>query len=342
VTVHVGLIGGGNISDTHGRAALSVPGVSVSAVYGDNREKAAAMAHRFHAAAYDTRDAFLAHRPMDLVAIGSPSGLHADQGIRAAARGLHVLVEKPIDITLEKADALISAADAAGVTLGVFFQDRFKPDVSRLKGLLDGLRLGRPLFVVASVPWYRPPEYYSASRWRGTWALDGGGALMNQAIHTLDLLVWLLGDVVDVQATVGTQLHRIEVEDTALALLRFACGAVGVIAATTAAYPGYPRRIHITGTEGSAVLEHDRLARVDVLSPGPDAAVSALDAESASASSPVVADIGPHRAVIEDFLSAIRERRSPRCDGRDARRSVALVRAIYDAASGRRPMEARV
>jgi predicted dehydrogenase len=335
MTMHVGLIGGGNISDTHGRAALSIPGMSVAAVYGDNREKAAAMAHRFDAVACDTLDAFLAHRPMDLVAIGSPSGLHADQGIAAAAHDLHVLVEKPIDITLEKADALISAADAAGVTLGVFFQDRFKPDVCRLKHLVDGGRLGRPLFVDARVPWYRPPEYYAASRWRGTWALDGGGALMNQGIHTVDLLVWLFGEVVEVQAAVGAQLHRIEVEDTALALLRFACGAMGVIAATTAASPGYPRWLQVSGTEGTAILEHDRLARVDVLRPGPDAVVSAADPGSASASSPVVADIGPHRAVFEDFLSAIREKRLPRCDGREGRRSVALVRAIYEAAAHR-------
>lgn len=332
----MGLIGGGNISETHARAAVAIPGVRIAAVCGRNQDKVRALAARHGATPYDTLEALLAHRPIDLVAIGSPSGLHAEHGIAAAERGLHVLVEKPIDITLERTDALIAAAEAAGVSLGVFFQDRFKPDICRLKALLDAGRLGRPLFVDARVPWYRPPEYYSASRWRGTWALDGGGALMNQGIHTVDLLVWLFGDVVRLQAVTATSLHRIEVEDTALALLEFASGAVGVLAVTTAAYPGYSRHIQVTGTEGSAVLEQDRLAqdrlaRVDVLKPG--AVVAVTEAPSASASSPAVADIGPHRAVFEDFLSAIREKRAPRCDGREARRSVALVRAIYEAAA---------
>lgn len=339
MTVHVGLIGGGNISETHGRAALEIPGVSVAAVWGGNREKAAALALRFGAAQYDTLDAFLSHRPMDLVAIGSPSGLHADHAVAAARGGLHVLVEKPIDVALERADALIAAADAADVALGVFYQDRFKPGVCRLKAIVDEGRLGRPLIVEARLPWYRPPEYYSASRWRGTRALDGGGALMNQGIHTVDLLLWLLGDVAEVQAVTATQLHRIEVEDTALATLRFRNGAVGTLFATTAAYPGYPRQIQVTGTLGSAALEQDELVRFESAVPGADSAASPAAAVGASASSPVVADVGPHRAVLEDFLSAIRERRPPRCDGRDARRSLALVRAIYDAAESRRPVE---
>jgi UDP-N-acetyl-2-amino-2-deoxyglucuronate dehydrogenase len=334
VTVHVGIIGGGNISDTHARAALGIPGVRVAAVYGDNRGRAAALAERCGAVPYEHLDSFLAHRPMDLVAIGSPSGLHAAQGIAAARAGLHVLVEKPLDITTDAADALIAAAEDAGVRLGVFFQDRFKPDLLRVKAHLEERRIGRPLFVDARVPWYRPPEYYGASRWRGTWALDGGGALMNQGIHTVDLLLWFLGDVRSVQAVTKTTLHRIEVEDTALALLEFECGAVGVLAATTAAYPGYPRRIQITGVDGTVVVDGDRLTAADLRQAAvAQAAEPGLGAgpTPASAASPVVADEGPHRAVFEDFLEAMRTGRAPRCDGREARRSVALVQAIYDA-----------
>ncbi len=307
----------------------------VAAVYGDNRAKAAALAGRHGAAACDEFDAFLAHRPMELVAIGSPSGLHAAQGIAAARRGLHVLVEKPLDITVEAADALIAAAGQAGVRLGVFFQDRFKPDIVSLKRIIDEGRLGRLLFVDARVPWYRPPEYYGSSRWRGTWALDGGGALMNQGIHTVDLVLWLAGDVARVQAIAKAALHNIEVEDTAAALLEFESGAVGVLAATTAAYPGYARRIQVTGTEGSAVIENDRLVSLDLGNPGSERVEPAADVKQASAASPVVADAGPHRAVFEDFLQAIETGRPPRCDGREARRSVALVRAIYDAARHR-------
>src|SRR5262249_12356193 len=149
---------------------------------------------------YQDFEAFLSHRAMEMVVIGSPSGLHAAQGIEAARRGLHVLVEKPIDISSERVDALIGECKRQRVKLGVIFQDRFQPDIRRLKRLVSDNLLGRPLLADARVKWFRPPEYYAGSRWRGTWALDGGGALMNQGIHTVDLLLWLLGDVLHVQA----------------------------------------------------------------------------------------------------------------------------------------------
>lgn len=184
------------------------------------------------------------------------------------------------------------------------------------------------------MPWYRPPSYYADSRWRGTRALDGGGALMNQGIHTVDLLLWLGGAVTAVQARTATLFHAIEVEDTAAAVLEFASGALGTVFATTAAYPGWPRRITVTGTEGAATLGGDDLASAVVRGGEAVAGVEAADTGTPAASaSPVVNDPGPHRAVIEDFLAAIREGRPPRCDGRDARRSVALIRAIYDASA---------
>jgi predicted dehydrogenase len=185
--------------------------------------------------------------------------------------------------------------------------------------------------VSARVPWWRPPEYYSGSRWRGTWVLDGGGALMNQGVHTVDLLVWLLGDVARVQARTATLRHAIEVEDTAVAVLEFASGAVGALEATTAAYPGYPRRLELTGTEGTVVVEHDRIMAADLRAPVEGLTTGTGDANR-SASSPVVSDVSGHRAVLEDFLQAIGTGRRPFCDGREARRSVALVEAIYRSA----------
>ena len=184
---------------------------------------------------------------MDIVAIGSPSGLHAEQGIAAARRGLHVLSEKPLDITTRRADELIDACAAAGVKLGVFFQDRLRPAVARIKRMLDDGELGKPVMIAGRVRWYRPPEYYSGSKWRGTWTLDGGGALMNQAIHTVDLVQWLFGPVARVSAAVATRVHEIEVEDTAAAVLEFTSGAIGTIEAATSLFPGYPRRIEVTG-----------------------------------------------------------------------------------------------
>ena len=331
MTIHVGLIGAGNISQTHARAAAAIPGVSVAAVHGANGVKARELAASHGAAAYDSLDGFLDHKPMDLVVIGSPSGVHAAQGIAAARHRLHVLVEKPIDVTTERADELIAAAEESGVRLGVLFQDRLKPGIVKLKQLVDSGGLGRVLSVSARVPWYRPPDYYRLSRWRGTAALDGGGALMNQGIHTVDLLLWVLGDVIRVQARTATLLHEIESEDTALALLEFASGAAGVLEASTATYPGYPRRVEITGTEGTVVLEHDRLVTADLRTPRPELVGGGGDA-NASASSPVVSDASGHQRLIEDFLQAIETGSRPACDGHEGRRSVELVEAIYRSA----------
>lgn len=301
--MRIGIIGAGGISDTHVRAARAIDGTSVVAVFGANAQKTRALAASAGAVAYDEFEAFLSH-PMDMVAIGSPSGLHADQAVAAARRGLHVMVEKPLDISTARVDSLLSEADQAKVKVGVFFQDRMQPDIVALKARLDAGEIGTPLFAQGQVRWYRPPEYYGTSRWRGTWALDGGGALMNQGIHTLDLLLWLAGPVTRVTGRTATRLHTIEVEDTAIALLEFDNGALGTIEATTAAFPGFPRRVEITGTKGTLVYEDP---------PRPA----------------VVGDATPHRRVLEDFIEAVRRGRQPACDGVQGRRSVAVVEAIY-------------
>ena len=179
-----------------------------------------------------------------------------------------MLSEKPLDITTGRADALIDACAAAGVKLGVFFQDRLRPAVAEIKRMLDDGELGKPVMIAGRVRWYRPPEYYSGSKWRGTWTLDGGGALMNQAIHTVDLVQWLFGPVARVSAAVATRVHDIEVEDTAAAVLEFTSGAIGTIEATTSLFPGYPRRIEVTGSEGTVILEDDKSSGSTCATPG--------------------------------------------------------------------------
>jgi predicted dehydrogenase len=340
MTTRIGILGAGSISDTHARAALAIPGVEIAAVYGRNVEKARRLAERYGGVAYDNLESFLDHRPMDLVAIGSPSALHAEQGIAAAGRGLHVLVEKPLDVTTARADALIAAADRAGVTLGVFFQDRLKPDVVKLKQMVDAGAIGRPILASGRVKWYRPPEYYGGSRWRGTFALDGGGALINQAIHTVDLLLHLWGPIVSVDARAGTEFHKIEVEDTVVATLQFENGALGVFEASTAVFPGYPRRVELTGSNGTLTLEHDHLVGVDLKEPDarfPAPAVEARDG-AVNASSPTVSDATPHRRILEDFLHAIRTSGTPACDGPEGRRSVAVIDALYASARAKGPV----
>ncbi len=333
--IHAGLIGAGNISETHARAVRAIPGAEVVAVYGANAQRVDRLCREHGGAAYHDFQAFLAHRPMEMVVIGSPSGVHAEQGIAAARQGLHVLTEKPIDTSVERADALISACEQAGVKLGVIFQDRFKPDLRRLKQLIAEGLIGKPLLVDARVKWYRPPEYYSQSRWRGTRALDGGGALINQGVHTVDLLLWLLGDVVKVQARTAAMLHQIETEDTALALLEFSSGALGQLQATTAAYPGYPRRVEITGSKGTIILEQDCIVAINLRTPYQGPISSEVADQNPSTSSPVVSDIRGHQSAIEDFILAIEKGTAPMCDGREGRKSLALVEAIYKA-SGQR------
>jgi len=308
--MRIGILGAGGISATHVRAAQAIPGVEIVAIHGANTGKTAALARQAGAAACDDLDRFLA-QPMDMVAIGSPSGLHARQAIAAARRGLHVLVEKPLDVTTAAVDQLIEEADRAGVTVGVFFQERLVPEIVAMQAAIAGGEIGDPLLASGHVRWYRPPEYYSGSRWRGTWALDGGGALMNQGIHTVDVLLHLLGAATRVSGRIATRLHAIEVEDTASALIEFAGGACATVEATTAAYPGFPRRLVITGTRGTLVHEDP---------PRPAA----------------VADATPHRRVLEDFIAAIAGGGTPACDAREGRRSVAVVEAIYRSArSGR-------
>jgi UDP-N-acetyl-2-amino-2-deoxyglucuronate dehydrogenase len=332
MTMHVGLIGGGNITETHARAALAIPGVTIAAICGSNADKVKRLTQQYGGQPYDRLEQFLHHWPMDFVAIGSPSGLHAEQGILAAERGLHVLTEKPIDISTAAADELIAATEQHNVKLGVMFQDRFKPEIKRLKQWMERGVIGKPLLADARVKWYRPPDYYGKSKWRGTLALDGGGALINQAVHTVDLLLWLMGDVTRVHSCAATTLHEIEGEDLAVGALEFASGALGSLQASTAIYPGYARRIEITGSEGTIALEHDRIVAVDLKNPPEDVRPGVPSADSENVSSPVVSDFGGHQAILEDFIRAIREDGTPACDGREGRRSIALLEEIYRSA----------
>ena len=331
--IHVGIIGGGNISETHARAVCETDGVEIAGIYGRNVEKASRLAELYGGEAYSELDSLLSHKPLDMVFIGSPSGVHAEHGIAAARCGIHVLVEKPIDVTIQRADELIEQCEQSGVKLGVCFQDRIAPDICKLRDfVLDG-KLGDPILVSGKVKWYRQPEYYRASRWRGTKALDGGGALINQGIHTIDLLLWLMGPVKRVQASSTTALHAIEVEDTLVATLEFASGAIGTFEASTAAYPGYDRRVEITGSNGTVILENSTVIRVDVRGDASALSQTAAHTGSQSATSAVVSDIAGHKRLLENFLQAILDDCQIACDGRDGRRSLELVEALYSSAS---------
>src|SRR5262245_27606552 len=330
-STRVGLIGAGNISATHARALAGIAGATLAAVYAPRLEQARAVADSAGVRACDALDRFFDGPPLDMVAVGTPSGLHGEHAAAAIRRGIHVLVEKPLEITVARVDALIADAERAGVTLGVIFQDRVKPDVRALKDTIDSGALGSLSLVHAQVPWWRPPEYYRESRWRGTGALDGGGVLMNQAIHTIDLLLWLCGPVARVTGKTATRFHDIDVEDTAVATFEFANGALGTIEASTCAYPGRPRRIEVSGATGTAILDGDRLVRGAA-----EASSGALPQNVASA---IVSDAPAQRDCFVDFLRAVRARRAPCCDGGEGRRSVQVIEAIYESSRRGRPVD---
>ena len=338
-----GIIGCGMIAEFHTRAILEIPGARVVAAWSRNPangQKIAAIAGdgcRVH----DDLDRMLATPGLDMVCVCTPSGAHLEPALRAAAAGKHVVVEKPLEITVGRCDAIIAACAAANVGLCTIFPSRFAPANLLLKNAIDAGRFGRLTLGDTHVKWWRTQAYYDSGGWRGTWALDGGGALMNQAIHNIDLLAWLMGEVATVTALTGTLAHeRIEVEDTAVAALRFKNGALGVIEAATCAYPGLQKRIEIHGDQGSARVEQDDVTLWDFRDPheGDEsikAAIAKRSSGNSGASDPRGISHEGHRAQLADFLAAIDAGRPPLVDGREGRRAVEIIRAIYRSAETR-------
>jgi predicted dehydrogenase len=332
-----GMIGCGMIAEFHTRAIAEIDGASVVAVYDTIPASAAKIAELAGGGckAYDDLDAMLAHPGLDVISVCTPSGAHMEPAVRAATAGKHVVVEKPLEITVPRCDAIINACNQAGVRLCAIFPSRFSAANVTLKKAIDEGRFGRLTLGDTYVKWWRSQEYYDSGGWRGTWALDGGGALMNQSIHNVDLLQWLMGDVATVQAMTATLCHeRIEVEDTAVAMVRFKNGALGVIEAATSAYPGLLKRTEIHGADGSARVEQDDIILWQFRAERPDDAglVSKQGTLSGGAGDPRDISHAGHREQLSDFLRAIDENRAPRVDGREGRKAVEIIRAIYHSA----------
>jgi UDP-N-acetyl-2-amino-2-deoxyglucuronate dehydrogenase len=338
-----GIVGCGVIAPTHANAIATLPGAHLVAVTDIVPEKAKSFAEERGVAWEADLDALLTRRDIDVVSVCVPSGLHADIGTRAARAGKHLVVEKPIDVTVAAADRLLDAAESAGVLLTVISQHRFDAGLQRLRELVDEGRLGRLILGDAIIKWYRSQDYYESGNWRGTWALDGGGALMNQGVHYVDLLCWIMGPVQEVTALCATQAHTIEVEDVALALLRFRSGAVGLLQATTAAYPGFPERLEISGTEGSVVVEAGELRMTELVGEKGDVGAyggrpepSVPPGATAAADPAAVADEA-HQAQLADFIAALDGNGRPLVTGEQARANVAVIRAVYESARSGRP-----
>jgi len=332
-----GIIGLGLIADFHAQAIADAAGAKLVAVCGRSTEKSRAFAEK-HGAAFSTTDLaeLLARPDLDAVCIATPSGAHLEPALAAARAGKHIVIEKPIEISLARMDELLAGVAAAGVKMMPIFQARFGEGARTVKAAVAAGRLGRLSLASAYVKWQRTPAYYADS-WHGTFALDGGGAMMNQAIHAVDLLQWFAGLPSEVFSWNTRRVHTgIEVEDTAVASLRFPDGALGTIEATTAAFPGWARRIELCGENGSIVLEDDRILRWDFRTPEPgDAAILAAkpdDSMRAGASAPGAMSHQGHLRQIENFVAAIRTGASPAVDGPEARKAVALILALYRSA----------
>lgn len=333
-----GIIGCGMIADFHAKAIADVEGAELVCCFDLSKERADALAEKYGIRGYDNLDAMLADPDLDVVTIGTPSGAHRDPAVAAAKAGKHVIVEKPLEITLEKCDDIIRACEENNVTLSTIFPSRFHAPSNKIKNAIESGRFGRLTVGDAIVKWYRSQEYYDSGAWRGTWALDGGGALMNQAIHSVDLLTWLMGPVKEIRAQIAMLAHeRIEVEDTAVATLMFENGALGIIEASTAIYPGYLKRIEIHGSAGSAVMEEEDIIKWDFAEEAPvDAEIKAAMEGSISggggAADPSAIGHHGHAHQFADVVDAINTGRKPAIDGHEGRRSVEIILAIYAAA----------
>lgn len=329
----VAIVGCGIIGQQHARVLSGTPGVRIRAVVDAVSAAATAVADQVEetgaerpAEHADLADA-LSSGSVDLVVICTPSGLHVRLAEVAVAAGCHVVIEKPLDVRMDRGRRLAelaAEAEARGRVVSVISQHRFDPASVAVAAAAHSGRLGRITSGVASVAWWRSQEYYDSGQWRGTWELDGGGALMNQGVHTVDLLLWFLGTPVEVHAHTGLLAHeRIEVEDVAVATVTFESGALAVLHATTAAYPGLSVRVSVFGSEGSGVIDDDRLTYLT----GAEAESSG---DAGAGSEAIPEDFGSgHQRQYADILDAIRTGRPPGVRVADALLALATVRAVY-------------
>lgn len=336
-----GIVGTGMIANFHAKAIEAMEGSSLHSCFDRNLERSSEFAEKNEIKTYATLEGFLADPELDIITIGTPSGTHLDPALAGLNAGKHVICEKPLEVTPERIDPLIAASEVNGVTLAAILNRRFNESVVLLKEAVDAGRFGTISLVEASIKWYRDQAYYDSAGWRGTWALDGGGALMNQSIHIIDQLIHTIGPVKRVSGSMALLAHEnIEVEDTAVAILEFENGAKGIVQGSTACWSstGHPAEVNICGSEGSAFLADEHFKVWDFKTPAPvDEYVHANlmasdDAVGLGANDPNAINFTGHQRNFEEVVNAIKENRRPSVDCHEARKAVALICAIYESA----------
>jgi predicted dehydrogenase len=335
-----GIIGTGIIGAFHAKAIQAMAGGELGGVADRSTERAEAFAAEHNTKAFASVEEMLSDETIDIVTVGTPSGAHFEPAMAAISAGKHVMVEKPLEITVERIDQMTAAAKARGVCLSAILNRRFHPAMENFKRAVDAGRFGRLTSASAYVKWYREQAYYDSAGWRGTWALDGGGALMNQSIHAVDALLYLAGPVKSLQATTACLAHEnIEVEDIAVVLLEFVSGARGVIEGSTCTWSktGQPIRIQLAGTGGSVYLADESLELWDFMdeTPEDDALRKTLMTDNQGglgANDPTAIDAKQHQRNFEEVVQAIQEGREPSTSAAEGRKSVELINAVYESA----------
>lgn len=330
-----GIAGAGLIADFHAKAIQSLKNARLRGVCGSNPEKVKKLAEKYGCKAYPDLQEMLRSADIDIITVATPSGAHMETTIEAARCGKHVICEKPLEISLERIDRMIDAHDKAGTRLGGIFNYRFNDTLKDLKEAVDTGRFGTITYASVHVPWWRSEAYYTNS-WHGTPELDGGGALMNQSIHMIDILQYLMGPVDSLQAYVSTLGHKIEAEDTAAAVLEFRNKALGVIYGSTASFPGQFRRLEITGTKGT-VVQVENSFKVWQFEDQSDKDLAIFNKFSqieggGGVSDPAAIPFEPHARNIAAFIESVEKNRPFEIDGCEARKAVEIILAIYASA----------
>ncbi len=332
-TIGFGIIGCGTIAPWHADSVAKIDGAQLVAVSDVVEEAAQKMGQKYQADWYTDYQQMLAREDVDVLCILTPSGMRKEIVLKAAEAGKHVVVEKPIEVTLERIDQMIEACEKAGVKLAVIFQNRFLPAARKVKEAMEKGKLGKPILGDAYIKWHRTQQYYDSGGWRGTWRYDGGGALMNQSVHTIDLLLWIMGPVESISAKIATLAHKIEVEDLAVATLRFANGALGVIEGSTAISPGFSSRLEIHGENGSVILKGEQVVAWQ-FKDGEQIPLPFPPEKEASGgqADPTNFSTEGHYLQLKDMVDAVKTGREPLVNGREGRKAVELIQAIYQSA----------
>jgi predicted dehydrogenase len=335
----IGVVGAGMIGNFHARAIKGLPNAELVSVCEQVAERGQKFAAEHGCGCFENLEKFLSDNRIDVITVATPSGLHRDVAVAAARHGKHCIVEKPIEISLPRIDAILEAHDKAGTTVGGIFNMRYETTTKLFKKAVDQGRFGRLTFGMAYGPWWRDQAYYDQGGWRGTWDIDGGGAMMNQGIHTIDMLQFLMGPVKQVFALAHTLCHeRIQVEDTSAVAVEFKNGALGTMACTTSMWPGHYRMIEVAGDQGTVAMadakftfwqfaqetDEDNRIRAEHLD-FPKVSVGA--ANPSAGMTPAL-----HQANFADFLAALDAKRQPTISGAEARKAVQIILAVYESA----------